>query len=73
LRLQVKVKPNARASRFEQLADGSWSAALRAAPVDGAANQELVALVAAHFGVAKSKVTIRGGAAARTKWLSIEE
>jgi uncharacterized protein YggU (UPF0235/DUF167 family) len=71
MRLQVKVKPNARASRLEQLADGSWSAQLRAAPVDGAANQELIALVATQFGVAKSKVAIRGGASARTKWISV--
>ena len=71
MRLQVKVKPNARASRLEQLADGSWSAQLRAAPVDGAANEELIALIAAQFGVAKSKVAIRGGASTRRKWISV--
>jgi len=73
MRLQVKVKPNARASRLEQLEDGSWSAQLRAAPVDGAANEELIALVAARFRVPKSKVSIRGGAGARTKWLDIAD
>ena len=73
MRLQVKVKPNARASRFEQLADGSWSAQLRAQPVDGAANKELVALVAGHFGVPRSAVSIRGGVSGRTKWIDIAD
>ena len=72
-RLQVKVKPNARASSLEQLADGSWSAQLRAQPVDGAANKELIALVAERFSVPRAAVSIRGGASGRTKWIDIAE
>ena len=72
-RLQVKVKPNARASRLEQLADGSWSAQLRAQPVDGAANKELIALFAERFSVPRAAVTIRGGASGRMKWIDIAE
>jgi len=71
MRLQVKVKPNARVSSFEQQADGSWHAQLRAQPVDGAANKELVALVAGHFGVPRAAVSIRGGATGRLKWVEI--
>jgi uncharacterized protein YggU (UPF0235/DUF167 family) len=71
MRLQVKVKPNARTSRIEQLADGSWHAQLRAQPVDGAANKELIALVAAHFGVPRASVSIRAGGAGRNKWVDI--
>jgi uncharacterized protein YggU (UPF0235/DUF167 family) len=73
MRLQVKVKPNARASRLEQLADGSWHAQLRAQPVDGAANAELIALLARHFGVPRSAVTIKAGGAGRSKWVDIAE
>jgi len=73
MRLQVKVKPNARASCLEQLADGSWQAQLRAQPVDGAANKELVALVAGHFGVPRSAVSIKAGASGRSKWIDIAE
>jgi uncharacterized protein YggU (UPF0235/DUF167 family) len=71
MRLQVKVKPNARASSLEQQADGSWHAQLRAQPVDGAANKELIALVAGHFGVPRSAVSIKGGATGRLKWIDI--
>jgi uncharacterized protein YggU (UPF0235/DUF167 family) len=71
MRLQVKVKPNARASSFGQQADGSWHAKLRAQPVDGAANKELIALVAGHFGVPRAAVSIKGGATGRLKWIEI--
>lgn len=63
----VKVKPRSRASRLEPLADGSYVATLKSAPVDGQANAELVALVAERFGVARSEVTIKTGAGARIK------
>ena len=65
--LTIKVKPNARTSVLEPLDDGTWRAQLKSPPVDGKANAELVALVARHFGVAKSAVSIRSGAGSRSK------
>jgi uncharacterized protein YggU (UPF0235/DUF167 family) len=73
MRLQVRVKPNARASCLEQKPDGSWHAQLRAAPVDGEANRELIALVAEHFRVPRSRVAIKGGASGRGKWIEIAD
>jgi uncharacterized protein len=70
--LQVKVKPNARASKLEQSEDGSWLAQLKAVPVDGKANEELVALVAKHFDCRKSAVTIKSGASGRMKLVRVE-
>jgi uncharacterized protein (TIGR00251 family) len=69
--LLVKVKPNARQSSFELQADGSWLAQLKAPPVDGKANAELIALVAREFGCAKSAVGIATGAGARIKRVRI--
>ena len=69
--LRVKVKPNARVSSLVQGADGTWSARLKAPPVDGKANEELVALVAEHFQCPKSAVLIRAGAAGRMKLLTV--
>jgi uncharacterized protein YggU (UPF0235/DUF167 family) len=71
--LQVKVRPHARASVLEAAGDGTWTAQLRSPPVDGRANDELVALVARHFGCGKSAVTIRGGASGRVKWVQVDE
>ena len=71
--IQVKVKPNARISAFEQAEGGTWLARLRSAPIDGKANQELIALVADHFQCRKSAVSIQSGASGRMKWVRIEE
>jgi len=70
--LQIKVKPSARTSALDQQSDGSWRAQLRSPPVDGKANEELVALVARHFGCPRSAVRILSGASGRTKRIRIE-
>jgi uncharacterized protein len=71
--IQVKVKPNARTSRLDEAADGSFVARVTAPPVDGKANDELLRLVAERFGVRKAQVSIRSGAGARTKRVQIDE
>lgn len=70
--IQVKVKPNARVSLLEELGNsGIWQAQLKSSPVDGKANQELVALVAQRFGCHKSAVSIKSGASGRMKLVQI--
>ena len=70
--LQIKVKPRARASLLEKGADGSWTAQIKSPPIDGKANAELIGLVAKHFACRKADVTIRSGAAGRTKLVEIK-
>ena len=70
--IQVKVKPSARASAFVEESPGLWSAQLKSPPVDGKANEELIALVAKQFGCRKSAVSIKSGASGRTKLVRIE-
>jgi uncharacterized protein (TIGR00251 family) len=72
LTLQIKVKPRARVSELAQGADGTWSAKLKAPPVDGKANEELVALVARHFGCPKAAVSIKSGASGRMKLVQVQ-
>ena len=71
--LQVKVKPNAREDRFAPGADGVWLASLKAQPVDGKANEALIALVADYFKLRKQQVHIKSGAGARIKRLLIAQ
>lgn len=71
--IQVKVKPNARTSSLEEAEAGSWLAQLKSPPVDGKANEELVALVARHFHCPKSAVSIRSGASGRLKLIRIDD
>lgn len=71
--VQIKVKPNARVSLLERLEDGTWLAQVKSAPMDGKANEELVALVAKEFGCRKSQVSIKTGGSSRTKLVRIED
>lgn len=69
--LAVRVTP--RASR-DILAAGTadhFAARLAAPPVDGAANEALIALVAKTFGVPKRAVALVAGDSARLKRLQI--
>ena len=71
--LLVKAKPNARVSALTQQDDGTWLAHLKSPPVDGKANAELIALLADHFGCRKQDVTIKAGASARIKRVTIAD
>ena len=71
--LAIAVRVTPRGGR-DALAAGTpehFAARLAAAPVDGAANAGLVALVAKTFGVPKRAVTIISGETARLKRLHI--
>lgn len=70
--IQVRVKPGARQSVLLQVEDGTWLAHVKSPPIEGKANDELVALVARHFGCRRSAVSIRSGASGRTKLVRIE-
>ena len=70
--LQLKVKPGSRVEELTQLEDGTWLARVKAPPVDGRANEAVVALVAAHFAVRKAQVTIKSGASGRLKLVQID-
>ena len=71
--VQIKVKPNSRASRLEENEDGTWLAQIKSPPVDGKANAELIGLVAAHFSCRKAQVRIASGASGRMKLVAIDE
>jgi uncharacterized protein (TIGR00251 family) len=69
--ISVKVKPNCRTAVLRREDDGVWTAELKAPPVDGKANAELLRLVARHFGCATAAVSIKSGASGRTKLIKI--
>lgn len=69
--IQIKVKPNAKIRALQENAEGPWLARLKSPPVDGKANQELISLVAGHFGCPKSAVSIKSGMASKLKMVQI--
>ena len=70
--IQIKVKPNSRTSLLEEQDDGTFLAQIKSPPVEGKANEELLALVAKHFRCRKSEVSIKAGASGRVKLVRIE-
>jgi uncharacterized protein (TIGR00251 family) len=60
--LRVKVIPRSAKSEIAgEMADGTLKVRIAAPPEKGKANEALVAILAAHFGVARSAVTIVSG------------
>jgi len=72
-RLTIKVRPGAKQSRLEAVDETTWCAHVKAPPVDGKANEALIELVAAHFGVRRRAVTLVSGHSARIKRIEIAE
>lgn len=72
LRLTLAVVPNARRTALDGLHDGALRVRLAAPPVEGRANDALVAWVAAELGVPRRAVRLLRGAGARRKQLEID-
>ena len=70
MKIRVQVKPQRRVNLVEQLADGLL-VQLRAPAAEGKANAALVCVLAEHYGVRKSDVTIVNGHSSRIKMVEI--
>lgn len=89
MKIYVQIKPNSStkatiakveipAERFGLFANkerfiSGFKVSVNAGPVDGQANKELIGIIAKHFNVAKSKVSIVQGLKGRYKVLMISE
>ena len=71
VRFEVAARPRARKSRILGVREGAVVVQLAAAPVDGAANAELVETLAAALGVARRDVTLVRGETSRTKVVDV--
>ena len=69
--LEIRVIPRAGRSGFAGLRDGALLVRLAAAPVDGAANDELIALLAKTLRIPKRDITIVSGERSRSKRIRI--
>lgn len=71
IRLEVKVQPRASRNQIAGFQDGHLRVKLTAPPVDGEANQGLIAFMAQTLGVSKRDVIILRGETARLKLIGI--
>ncbi len=69
----VRVVPRASKSEIVGEMDGALKVRLTSPPVDGAANVELIKLLAKTFNVSKSDIEILSGAASKTKQIKIKD
>ena len=67
----IHVVPRASKSEIIGEHDGALKIRIASPPVDGAANAELIKLLAKQFGVSKSSVEIIGGQTSKTKQIRI--
>jgi uncharacterized protein (TIGR00251 family) len=67
----IRVVPRASKSEVVGEIEGSLKVRISAPPVDGAANVEVVKVLAKAFGVAKSNVSIVSGETSKTKRIRV--
>ncbi|HET9361462.1 MAG TPA: DUF167 domain-containing protein [Vicinamibacterales bacterium] len=65
--MDVHVIPRAKKAGLDGVRAGALLVRLHSAPVDGAANKELTAVIANAFGVSRAAVTIVSGQRSRRK------
>ncbi|HEU4642148.1 MAG TPA: DUF167 domain-containing protein [Gemmatimonadaceae bacterium] len=71
VRFSVRVQPRAGRTALDGTHAGALRVRLAAAPVDGAANEALVELLADRLDVPRSAITIVSGATSRTKLVEV--
>jgi uncharacterized protein len=68
----IRVKPNSKQQKIEEVEDGSLKIYLKSSPVNGKANKELIQMLADKYNVPKSHISIRLGLASRQKVVEID-
>jgi uncharacterized protein len=71
VRINVRVVPRASRSGIAGTRDGDLLVRLTAPPLEGAANVELIELIASALGVPKRAVSITGGEKSRRKTVAV--
>jgi uncharacterized protein YggU (UPF0235/DUF167 family) len=73
VRVTVKVKPGSKKGPLIETDDvGSLTVFLQQRAVDGAANDGLIEVLAKHYGVSKSRITIEAGFTSRIKRIDVD-
>lgn len=69
--VEVTIKPNAKKAAVREEEDGSLTVSVPAPPKDGKANKALIELLAKHFSVPKSRLSIVSGEKSKNKKIEI--
>lgn len=72
IRLTVRVVPRASKPGIAGVRDGALLVRLQSPPVEGAANAELIELIAKAFGAARRDVSLESGERSKLKRVAID-
>ncbi|MDP2387616.1 MAG: DUF167 domain-containing protein [Bacteroidota bacterium] len=70
---RIKVKPGSFKNEFYIDENENWVVKLKAKPIDGVANEQLIEYLAAIFKSRKSSITIEKGHTSQYKTINIDE
>lgn len=73
MRITITVKPNARKEQVEKLGKSDYRVSVNAPPVDGKANEAVIRVLARHFKICKSAISILRGQKGRKKLVEIRD
>ncbi|WP_019507275.1 DUF167 domain-containing protein [Pleurocapsa sp. PCC 7319] len=71
MKIKIRVKPNSKQQKVEELEDGSLVIRLKSLPIKGKANQELIKLLAERYQVNKFQIIIKSGLSSSNKLIEI--
>lgn len=71
MKYNIIVKPGSKKGPLIEESIEGLTVYLRERPVEGAANQVLIKLLAKHFGVGKTQIIIKTGATSRHKIIEV--
>ena len=72
MKIFVSIKPNAKINKVEKTDESHFKVWVKKSPVDGKANLALVKILAGHFDIAPSRVSIVSGHSSNKKVVEIK-
>jgi len=71
VKIVVEVKTNAKENTIQAISASHFLVRLKASPVQGKANRALINILASHFDIARSRITIVSGTSSHKKFVEI--
>jgi hypothetical protein len=73
MKIFIQVKTNKKENKVEKIDENNYQVFVKAPAKEGKANAAVIKILAQHFGVAKSKITIKSGLKSKQKIIQIKK
>lgn len=71
MKISVRVKTGARENSVKKIDENSFAVSVKARPIEGKANEAVIAVLAEYFDVSKSRIDIVSGHTSKIKCFEI--